>query len=145
MTDAIELLLVEDNPADMELTLHGLEKHNLANHIKLVRDGAQALEFLFVTGAGESRPKVILLDLKLPKVNGLEVPGKIKADPRTKTIPVVVPTSSREDQDLFVCYELGVNSYIVKPVDFAQFTEVVRQLGLYWLLFNERPRLPGAT
>ncbi|MBZ5609306.1 MAG: response regulator [Acidobacteriia bacterium] len=146
MTDAIELLLVEDNPSDAELTLHVLKKHKLANRIKLVRDGAEALEFLFGDESGQSGsagnvPKVILLDLKLPKVNGLEVLGRVKADPRTKNIPVVVLTSSREDRDLFVCYELGVNSYIVKPVDFAQFTEAVHQLGLYWLLFNERPRL----
>jgi CheY-like chemotaxis protein len=146
MNDAIELLLVEDNPSDIELTLHVLKKHKLANRIKVVRDGAEALEFLFDHENGASRhpenvPKVILLDLKLPKVNGLEVLGRLKADPRTKRVPVVVLTSSREDRDLFVCYELGVNSYIVKPVDFAQFTEAVRQLGLYWLLFNERPRL----
>lgn len=140
----MELLLVEDNPNDVELTLHVLRKHNFANHIKVVRDGEEALAFLFgPEGEGsmqsENIPKVILLDLKLPKVNGLEVLGKIKADPRTKSIPVVVLTSSREERDLFLCYELGVNSYIVKPVDFAQFTESIRQLGLYWLLFNERP------
>jgi two-component system response regulator len=144
MTETIELLLVEDNPADAELTLHVLKKHNLANRIKLVRDGAEALEFFFGGEDGasqkpEKKPKVILLDLKLPKVNGLEVLGQLKSDPRTKSIPVVVLTSSREDRDLFVCYEMGVNSYIVKPVDFAQFTEAVRQFGLYWLLLNQRP------
>lgn len=143
----MELLLVEDNPNDVELTLHVLRKHNFANHIRVARDGAEALALLFgadgeALGQPENIPKVILLDLKLPKVNGLEVLGKVKADPRTKAIPVVVLTSSREEQDLSVCYELGVNSYIVKPVDFAQFTEAIRQLGLYWLLFNERPHAP---
>jgi two-component system response regulator len=139
MTEGLELLLIEDNPNDVELTLHVFKRHNLANRIKVVRDGAAALEFLF---AYDSPPKVVLLDLKLPKVNGLEVLAKIKADARLKSIPVVVLTSSREDRDLFVCYELGVNSYIVKPVDFTKFTEVVRQLGLYWLLYNESPALP---
>jgi len=140
-----ELLLVEDNPHDVELMLHVLSKHKLANHIKIVRDGEEALTFLFAADVeARSQPEnilnVILLDLKLPKVNGLEVLRKVKADPRTKLIPVVVLTSSREDRDLYLCYELGVNSYIVKPVDFARFTEALRQLGLYWLLFNERPR-----
>ncbi|HTS49493.1 MAG TPA: response regulator [Bryobacteraceae bacterium] len=138
----VELLLVEDNPSDAELTMHVLKKHNLANNIKIARDGEEALGFLFGTnGNAPARypARLILLDLKLPKLNGLEVLGKIKADPRTKSIPVVVLTSSREDQDLYLCYELGVNSYIVKPVDFAKFTETVRQLGLYWLLLNERP------
>lgn len=139
-----ELLLVEDNPNDVELTLHVLNKHKLANHIKVVRDGEEAMAFLFgINGDASSHskniPKVILLDLKLPKVNGLEILRKLKADSRTKLIPVVVLTSSREDRDLLLCYELGVNSYIVKPVDFTRFTEAVRQLGLYWLLFNERP------
>jgi CheY-like chemotaxis protein len=138
---------VEDNPADAELTMHALKRFNFANRIKLVRDGAAALEFLFGNAAGtcrypESVPKVILLDLKLPKVNGLEVLERIKADEHTKAIPVVVMTSSREDSDLARSYELGVNSYVVKPVDFAQFTEAVRQLGLYWLLLNEQPTLP---
>lgn len=140
----MELLLVEDNPNDVELTLHVLKKYSIANRIKVVRDGEEALAFLLgadgeASGESENIPKVILLDLKLPKVNGLEVLGKIKADPRTKSIPVVVLTSSREERDLAVCYELGVNSYIVKPVDFAQFTEAIRQFGLYWLLLNERP------
>jgi len=140
----MELLLIEDNPHDVELTVHVLEKHKLANHIKVVRDGEEALAFLFgadgqAADDSDNTPKIILLDLKLPKVNGMEVLGKIKANPRTKSIPVVVLTSSREERDLFLCYELGVNSYIVKPVDFAQFTEAIRQLGLYWLLLNERP------
>jgi two-component system response regulator len=140
------LLLVEDNPNDVELTLHVFKKHQLANRITVVRDGAEALEFLFganddASSRLENLPRVVLLDLKLPKVNGLEVLGKMKSDARTKRIPVVVLTSSREDRDLFLCYELGVNSYIVKPVDFAQFTESIRQLGLYWLLLNERPHV----
>ena len=140
----MELLLVEDNLNDVELTLHVLRKHNFANHIKVARDGEEALALLFgsdgeALSQPENNPKVILLDLKLPKVNGLEVLSKVKSDPRTKSIPVVVLTSSREERDLSVCYELGVNSYIVKPVDFTQFTEAIRHLGLYWLLFNERP------
>jgi two-component system response regulator len=134
----VELLLVEDNPSDEELTLHVLKKHNLTNRIKVVRDGAEALEFLFGEAAGEP-PRLILLDLKLPKVNGLEVLGRIRSNELTKRIPVVVLTSSREENDLYRSYELGVNSYIVKPVDFAQFTEAVRQLGMYWLLLNEQP------
>jgi two-component system, response regulator len=133
----VELLLVEDNPSDEELTLHVLKKHNLTNRIKVVRDGAEALEFLFGEAAGEP-PRLILLDLKLPKVNGLEVLGRIRSNELTKRIPVVVLTSSREENDLYRSYELGVNSYIVKPVDFAQFTEAVRQLGMYWLLLNEQ-------
>jgi two-component system response regulator len=135
----VELLLVEDNPSDEELTLHVLKKHNLTNRIHVLRDGAAALAFLIGPGA-ENPPKLILLDLKLPKVSGLEVLGRIRSDERTKRIPVVVLTSSREDSDLYTSYELGVNSYIVKPVDFVQFTEAVRQLGLYWLLLNEAPR-----
>jgi two-component system response regulator len=145
MTEPVELLLVEDNPNDVELALHVFKKHKLANHVKVVRDGVEALEFLFGDDGGVpcgSVPKVILLDLKLPKLDGKEVLRRVKADPRTKLIPVVVMTSSREERDLIACYELGVNSYIVKPVDFTQFTEVVRQLGMYWLLFNERPCLP---
>lgn len=144
MDQAVELLLVEDNPSDVELTLHVLKKHSFCNRIKVVRDGAAALDFVFGAASQESHhigdiPKLILLDLKLPKVNGMEVLGRIKADPSTKRIPVVVLTSSREDRDLLTCYELGVNSYIVKPVDFAQFTEAIRQLGLYWLLLNQPP------
>ena len=141
--EGIELLLVEDNPSDEELTLHVLRKHNLANRIRVVRDGAEALDYLFGSAA-EQYLKLVLLDLKLPKVNGIEVLGRLKADPRTKRIPVVVLTSSREDRDLLACYELGVNSYIVKPVDFAQFTESVRQLGLYWLLLNQQTKARGS-
>jgi two-component system response regulator len=143
MNEPVEILLVEDNPNDVELTLRALKKHNLANRIHVVRDGAEALEFLFCTGAYADRdiknPKVILLDLKLPKVDGLEVLRQVKSDPRTRTIAVVVLTSSREERDVVQSYKLGTNSYIVKPVDFEQFTEAVRQLGLYWLLLNELP------
>ncbi len=137
--DVVELLLVEDNSSDEELTLHVLKKYNLANRIMVVRDGAEALEFLF-DNDGREVPKLILLDLKLPKLDGLEVLRQIKAETRTKMTPVVVLTSSREDKDLMACYQLGVNSYIVKPVDFTQFTECIRQLGLYWLLVNEPAR-----
>ena len=142
----VEILLVEDNPNDVELALHALQKNNLSNRIHVVRDGAEALDFIFGTGpyAGRSVnevPKVILLDLKLPKVDGLEVLKRVKADPRTRVIPVVVLTSSREESDIVASYHLGVNSYIVKPIDFQQFTEAVRQLGLYWLLLNQPPRV----
>ena len=145
MPDAfVEVLLVEDNPNDVELTLHVLRENNLANRIHVVRDGAEALEFIFCTGAYaergiENAPKVVLLDLKLPKVDGLEVLKQIKTDARTRTIPVVVLTSSREERDIVTSYGLGVNSYIVKPVDFLQFTEAMRQLGFYWMLLNQPP------
>ena len=143
---AVEILLVEDNPNDVELTLHALKKYHLANNIRVVRDGAEALEFLFATGAYAGRnikeiPKVVLLDLKLPKVDGLEVLRRVKGDPRTRMIPIVALTSSREERDLAEGYHLGVNSYIVKPVDFEQFTEAVRQLGLYWVPLNQPPAL----
>ncbi len=146
LKNSIEVLLVEDNPNDVELTLHAFKKNHLSNRIHVVRDGAEALEFLFCTGAYASRhiensPKVILLDLKLPKVDGLEVLRRLKADARTRSIPVVVLTSSREERDIVESYQLGVNSYIVKPVDFEQFSEAVRQLGLYWLLLNQPPAL----
>jgi len=143
--DPVEILLVEDNPQDAEMTIRALKKHNLANRIHHVIDGAEALAFIFATGIYadrkvEDRPKVILLDLKLPKVDGLEVLKKVKADERTKTIPVVVLTSSKEERDMVESYRLGTNSYIAKPVDFDQFVEAIRQMGLYWLILN---RFPG--
>jgi len=142
---SVEILLVEDNPRDIKLALHAFEKHKIANRIHVTRDGAEALDYLFCTGAysernEEERPKVVLLDLKLPLVDGIEVLTRIRSDPRTKTLPVVVMTSSREDPDIQRCYALGVNSYIVKPLDFDQFSEVARSLGYYWLLLNEVPR-----
>ncbi|MFN2452727.1 MAG: response regulator [Pyrinomonadaceae bacterium] len=138
----VEILLVEDNPQDAELTLRVLKKNNLANRVLHAKDGAEALEFLFGNGAYadrrvENSPKVIFLDLKLPKVDGIEVLRKIKADDRTKTIPVVVLTSSKEDRDIVESYKLGVNSYIVKPVEFEQFIRAVSELGFYWLLLNQ--------
>ena len=141
----IEILLVEDNPQDAELTLRALKKNNLANSVHHVKDGAEALDFLFATGPYSGRrvenpPKVVLLDLKLPKVDGLEVLQKIKADQRTMMTPVVVLTSSKQDRDMVESYKLGVNSYIVKPVEFEKFLEAVRQMGLYWLLVNKTPR-----
>jgi two-component system, response regulator len=140
----IEILLVEDNPDDVELTLLAFNEYNFANHIHVVRDGAEALDYLFAGGQYKERnlshkPKVILLDLKLPKIDGLEVLQKIKSDERTRSIPVVVLTTSTDSPDINAAYELGVNSYIVKPVDFAQFIEAVRHLGFYWLLLNRSP------
>jgi two-component system response regulator len=145
----VEILLIEDTPSDVALTLHAFKQHNIANRVHVVRDGAEALEFIFCTGAYAQRditdmPKVILLDLKLPLVSGMEVLRQIRADPRTHRIPVVVLTSSREDRDIVESYDLGVNSYIVKPVDFAQFTDAVRTLGMYWLLLNQPPIRPEA-
>jgi CheY-like chemotaxis protein len=143
-SESTEILLVEDDPSDAELTMHALEKSRLANHIHLVRDGEEALDFLFCRGAYSARrfdfpPRLILLDLKLPKVDGLQVLKQIKADPRTRAIPVIMLTSSKEECDLANSYQSGVNSYIQKPVNFAEFRDVVRQLGLYWLLVNSRP------
>jgi CheY-like chemotaxis protein len=145
-THPVEILLVEDNPNDVELTLHALRKNNLANNIHVVRDGEEALDFLFCRGIYQSRdtgltPRVVLLDLKLPKVDGLEVLRQIRADDRLRTLPVVIMTSSREERDVVAGYRLGINSYIVKPVEFDQFTEAVRQIGCYWLLLNQPPTL----
>jgi two-component system, response regulator len=143
----VEILLVEDNPNDIKLALHAFRTHNLANQVHVVRDGAEALEFIFCTGRYDQRnfndtPKVILLDLKLPLVDGLEVLRQVKSNPRTQIIPVVIMTASREERDVVESYQIGVNSYIVKPVDFDQFTEAVRQLGYYWLLLNQLPANP---
>jgi two-component system response regulator len=140
-----DILLVEDNPNDAELTLRALKKAHVANEIHVVKDGAEALEFLFGEGAYAGRadsalPRVILLDLKLPKVDGLEVLRRVKADERTKAIPIIVLTSSREESDLVASYDLGANSYIVKPVDSEKFFEAVKLIGLYWLLLNEPSR-----
>ncbi len=142
----IEILLVEDSPEDLELTCRALKNANLGNHIQIARDGAEALDFIFCEGphAGrriEDTPKLILLDLKLPKVDGLEVLQRIKGDPRTKLIPVVVLTSSKEQTDVVRSYSLGVNSYIVKPVNFESFSNAVQELGIYWLLLNQPPKL----
>lgn len=136
--DEVEILLVEDRDEDAELTQRALRRSKRINTVRRVSDGAEALELLFVDGGG-IRPRVILLDLKLPKVDGMEVLRRIKADERTKTIPVVVLTSSYEDRDLEEAYKLGVNSYIVKPVDFDKFVEAVERLGLYWSLLNVAP------
>ena len=145
ITNEVEILLVEDNPNDVELTLRALKKHNITNNVHVVKDGAEALEYIFATGAYASRdinhnPKVILLDLKLPKVDGIEVLRRIKSDGRTKVIPVVVLTSSKEERDLVQSYKLGANSYITKPVDFESFVKSVAELGLYWLLLNQPPQ-----
>jgi two-component system, response regulator len=134
----VDILLVEDNAEDLDLTLHALKRENLANHIHIARDGEEALEFLLGEGQpASSRPRLVLLDLKLPKVDGMQVLKQIKADRRTKTIPVVILTSSKEERDLLNGYQLGANSYIQKPVDFAQFRETVKAAGLYWLLINQ--------
>ncbi|MGZ9165681.1 MAG: response regulator [Anaerolineales bacterium] len=138
------ILLVEDNADDEALTLRALKKNNIGNKVVVVRDGAEALDFLLCTGAYADRdprdkPQVILLDLKLPKVDGMEVLRRIRADPGTRTLPVVILTSSKEEQDVFNSYLIGVNSYVRKPVDFVQFVEAIRQLGLYWLVLNEAP------
>jgi two-component system response regulator len=142
--DEINILLVEDNPKDVQLTLRALRQENLANSIQVARDGEEALDFLFCRGpfAGRSfdhPPRLVLLDLKLPKVDGLEVLRAVKGDPKTQPIPVVVLTASREEKDLVESYRLGVNGYIQKPVEFDAFREVIKQLGLYWLVVNEPP------
>ncbi|MBW4453122.1 MAG: response regulator [Nostoc indistinguendum CM1-VF10] len=142
----ISIVLVEDNPTDAELTIRALRRSRIGNQIQLLEDGAEALDFLFCREnyahrSMTNQPKVILLDLKLPRISGLEVLRQLKADPRTQRIPVVVLTSSAEDQDMIESYQLGVNSYIVKPVDFEQFNQAVQQLGFYWILFNQLPVL----
>jgi two-component system response regulator len=141
----VEILLVEDNETDAELTIRALKRNNLANKLVWAKDGAEALDFIFATGKYSERdiemglPRLILLDLRMPKVDGLEVLQTIKADERTKMIPVVVLTSSKEDRDIVESYELGVNSYVSKPVEFDEFTEAVSTLGLYWMLLNNPP------
>jgi two-component system, response regulator len=142
---SVDLMLIEDNPEDLELALLALREANPLSRIHVARDGAEALEYIFCEGAHADRqigdtPKVILLDLKLPKINGLDVLKRIKGDARTKRIPVVVLTSSKEQRDVVESYDLGVNSYIVKPVNFERFTEAVRELGLYWQLLNQPPK-----
>lgn len=144
----VEILMVEDNQQDLDLALRALRKANLANRIQVTRDGEEALQFMFCEGPYADRkvengPKLILLDLKLPKVDGLEVLKRIKSDPRTQLIPVVVLTSSKEQNDVVESYQLGVNSYIVKPVNFEHFSEAVQKLGMYWLLLNHPPKLEG--
>ena len=144
MNSEYDILLVDDSEEDRELATHVLRKEKLANRIYMARDGEEALQFLFCTGPFHQRdfdkpPKLVLLDLKLPKVSGVEVLRKLKGDPRTQVIPVVIMTSSREERDLVDGYHLGANSYIQKPVDFLQFREVVKQVGLYWLVTNQPP------
>lgn len=145
-TQQIEILLVEDNQTDAELTMRALKKNNLANSVKWVKDGAEALDYLFAQGQYSANnmieaPKVVLLDLRLPKVDGLEVLKKVKGDERTRLIPVVVLTSSKEEQDIVESYKLGVNSFISKPVEFEEFVKKVGELGLYWVLLNQPPKL----
>jgi len=147
-TNIVEILIVEDTSEDLDLALRALRKAKITNRIQVARDGEEALEFIFCEGPFAERkmedgPKVILLDLKLPKIDGLEVLHRIKSDSRTKSIPVVVLTSSREQNDVIESYNLGVNSYIVKPVNFEQFSEAVQKLGMYWLLINHPPNLEG--
>jgi two-component system, response regulator len=146
--NAVEILIVEDTDQDLQLTLRALRKANLTNRIQIARDGEEALEFIFCEGPHANRkiengPKVILLDLKLPKIDGLEVLQRIKSDPRTQSIPVVVLTSSKEQNDVVDSYKLGVNSYIVKPVNFESFAKAVQELGMYWLLLNQPPKIEG--
>lgn len=140
----VEILLVEDNPDDLELAVHALRKEHLANNLEFARDGEEALDFIFCRGRHNGRninhqPKLILLDLKLPKVDGLEVLRQVKDDPRTRAIPVVILTASREERDLVNGYQLGANAYIQKPVDFDQFRGIVKELGLFWLVVNQPP------
>lgn len=146
--DDVDILLVEDSATDLELTQHALQTTNLGIRLQVARDGEEALDFLLCRGPFAARdvssgPRVVLLDLKLPKIDGLEVLRTLRTDPRTKLLPVVVLTSSSEERDLIESYELGVNSYIVKPVDFGQFTDAIKNLGMYWVLMNRRP--PGLS
>ena len=144
--EQVEILLVEDNPTDAELTMRALRKKNLANNLVWVKDGEEALDFIHCKGKYKDRvngtPKLILLDLKLPKIDGIEVLRDLKADIKTRTVPVVMLTSSQEERDIVESYQLGVNSYIVKPVDFDKFLEMVSQVGLYWSLMNKVPQEP---
>ena len=143
--NSVEILLVEDNVVDAELTIRSLQKHNMANNLVHMKNGKEALDFIFATGKYANErdiqysPKLILLDIQMPKVNGIEVLEKIKTDPRTKSIPVVILTSSKEHPDVEKCYALGANSYIVKPVNFESFAEAIKTLGFYWLLLNQSP------
>jgi two-component system, response regulator len=143
--NTFEIILVEDNPADVEMTLSALKDHNLANRVHVLKDGAEALSYIMNNvdcrpgKADEHRPKVILLDLKLPKIDGLEVLRRIRSDERTKSVPVVILTSSNEERDRIEGYKLGVNSYVVKPVDFAEFAKAVKEIGCYWVLMNKLP------
>ena len=144
--DHVEILMVEDNPQDLELALRAFKKANLTNRIQVARDGAEALDYIFCEGEHASRkmsdqPKVILLDLKLPKIDGLDVLKRLKGDPRTSRIPVVILTSSKEQNDVVESYHLGVNSYIVKPVNFESFASAVQKIGMYWLLLNQPPSM----
>jgi len=144
MSHEVEILLVEDSPEDAELTIRALRRNKIANDIQVAEDGAEALDFLFCRGAHQDRifshpPRLVLLDLKLPKVGGMEVLRAIRADERTKAIPIVVLTSSKEERDLIESYKLGVNAYAQKPVDFQQFSETVRQIGMFWMLVNQAP------
>ena len=144
MNDGVQILLVEDSASDAEMTIAALKKNNLANKLLHLKDGSAALDFIFCEGDYKSRnmedkPRLILLDLKMPKVNGIEVLEKIRSDARTKTIPVVMLTSSKEDPDIKKCYDLGVNSYVIKPVEFDEFQKVISSLGLFWMIVNQSP------
>ena len=143
--NSVEILLVEDNITDAELTIRELKKHNMANNLIHLKDGEEALDFIFATGKYANTrevqytPKVVLLDIQMPKVNGIEVLEKIKTDPKTRSVPVVILTSSKENPDIQKCYDLGANSYIVKPVNFDGFAQAIKNLGFYWLLLNQAP------